>query len=130
MVSKKGQNRDNSKHNLITKYEKDNKICSDFSYNHFHISKVFCKVFTVKDLFTDHLNHKIVNKATCRTFSANLSANHQLCVHWFKSFSTAIVFLRFSGFSDLFGKVFLITFGFSLLDLSTSFFKNNVNKAV
>ena len=37
-------------------------------------------------------------------------------------------FLRLSGFPDLSGKVFLITFKFSELDYSTMFRKNSVNK--
>ena len=39
-------------------------------------------------------------------------------------------FLRLSGFPDLSGQVFLITFKFYLLDYSAMFFKNNVNKTV
>ena len=37
---------------------------------------------------------------------------------------------RLSGFSDLYGKVFLITFKFSYLDFSMIFRKSNVNKTV
>ena len=39
-------------------------------------------------------------------------------------------FSRLSGFPDLSGKVFLITFKFSLLDYSTTFCNSNVNKTV
>ena len=34
-------------------------------------------------------------------------------------------FLKLLGFTDLFGKVFLITFKFSQLDFSTTFCQNN-----
>ena len=36
------------------------------------------KTFATRCLFTDHLNHKTVNKATCRTLSAS---PHQLWAH-------------------------------------------------
>ena len=39
-------------------------------------------------------------------------------------------FLRLSGFPDLSGKEFLMTFKFSLLDYSTMLCKNNANKTV
>ena len=39
-------------------------------------------------------------------------------------------FLRLSGFPDLCGKVFLITFKFSYLDFSAMFCKSNVHKTV
>ena len=39
-------------------------------------------------------------------------------------------FLRLSGFPDLSGKVFLITFKFSSVDYSTMFCKSNVNETV
>ena len=61
-----------------------------------------------KFFFTDHLNHKVVNKTTCRTPSAN---PFQLWAHYLKSVrSVAIIFLRLSEFPDLSSKVFLITF--------------------
>ena len=60
-----------------------------------------------KFFFTDHLNHKVVNKTTCRTPSAN---PFQLWAHYLKSVrSVAIIFLRLSEFPDLSSKVFLIT---------------------
>ena len=58
--------------------------------------------------FTDHLNHKTVNKTTFRTPLANL---HLLCAHWLKNFPTLMII--FSEFPDLFGKVFLVTRKFS-----------------
>ena len=61
-----------------------------------------------KFFFTDHLNHKVVNKTTCRTPLAN---PFQLWAHYLKSVrSVAIIFLRLSEFPDLSSKVFLITF--------------------
>ena len=39
-------------------------------------------------------------------------------------------FLRLSGFPDLSGKIFLITFKYSELDCSTMFRKSNVDKTV
>ena len=39
-------------------------------------------------------------------------------------------FLRLSGFPDISGKVFLITFKFSSLDYSTMFCNSNANKTV
>ena len=51
----------------------------------------------------DHLKHKTINKTTC-TMSSALVEELSNCYDYF---------LRLSGFPDLFGKVFLITFKFS-----------------
>ena len=77
--------------------------------------------------FTYHLNHKIVNKATCRAPSAN---PRQLWVHLLKALNCCDYFLRLLGFPNLSGKVHLITFIFSSLEYSTIFRKSNVNKTV
>ena len=53
------------------------------------------KGFATFCFFTDHLNHKIMNKTTCRTTSANPS---QLWTHYLKSFR--IVVIIFPGFQD------------------------------
>ena len=64
-------------------------------------------------LFTDPLNQKTVNKTICRTPSANPC---QLWAHLLESFPVlAIVFFSLSGFPDLSGKVFSITFKSSKL---------------
>ena len=67
------------------------------------------KGFATFCFFTDHLNHKIMNKTTCRTTTANPS---QLWTH-LKSFRTVDYFSRFSGLPDLSGNIFLTTFKFS-----------------
>ena len=76
------------------------------------------KIFGIQRSFTDHLRHKSVSKTTCRAPSAN---PHQLFANELKSFPAIIViFLKLSGFSDLLGKVFLITFKFTIFDFSTT----------
>ena len=54
------------------------------------MSKNNIKTFAEQCFFTDHLNHKTVNKITYRAPSANPP---QLCVHYLKRFRTfAIIF--------------------------------------
>ena len=36
-----------------------------------NVSKIPCKIFDTQCFFTDHLEHKTVNKTTCRTPLAN-----------------------------------------------------------
>ena len=52
----------------------------------------------LRSVVTDHLNHKTVNKATCRT-PGKLFPNY--------------VHIRWKAFELLFGKVFLVSFRFS-----------------
>ena len=75
--------------------------------------------------FTNDLKDKTINKTTCRTLSVN---PRQLCEHYLKSFLTLMIFLRLSGFPDLFGKVFFIIFKLSLLDILTILGKGNANR--
>ena len=51
-------------------------------------------------------------------------------MHLEKCLNFSNYFLRLSGFPDLSGKAFLITFKFSKLDYSIIFCKKNVNKTV
>ena len=60
-------------------------------------------------LFTDHLNHKTVNKATYRMPQSSTAMG--ILVE--KLSNCCNYFLRLLGFPDLYGKVFLITFKFS-----------------
>ena len=47
-----------------------------------------CKILATQCFFTDHLNHKTVNKKACRMPSAN---SRQQCAHYLKSFPTAMI---------------------------------------
>ena len=78
-----------------------------FSYK--IISQITIKTFATQCFFVDHLNHKIVNKATCRTHSANprQTWSHEklsICCDYF---------LMLSEFPDLSSKIFLIFFKIS-----------------
>ena len=79
---------------------------------------VTSKIFATQCFLTDHLKHKIVNKTTCRMSSANPL---QLYKHIREPFNYYDNFLKLSGFADLFDKVFMINFKFSLLENSTFF---------
>ena len=65
-----------------------------------NISQIVSKTFTTQCFFTDHLNYKILNKATCGTPSANPC---QICADQLNCYD---YLSRLSGFSDLFGKLF------------------------
>ena len=73
-----------------------------------------CKIFTIQCFLNNHLKHKIVNKATCRTISA-----HQLCAHYFQSFPTAMTI--FPGFQDFL--IYLATYFLSLLNSPNMIFQ-------
>ena len=64
----------------------------NYSYDYFHlkISQIASKAFATECFFTDHMNHRTINKTTCRTPSAN---PRQPWAHELKSFQTvAIIF--------------------------------------
>ena len=63
--------------------------------------------------FTDHLKHKIVIKTTCRVSSKRSFSTVSILVQ--ELFNCYDHFFRFSGFPNLFSKVFLIIFKFSWL---------------
>ena len=76
LVSKKGQEKD--KGILLTRYGGIIvTIISMWKY------QIVSKVFAAQCFFTDHVNHKSVNKTTGRTLSVNPS---NLCVHQLKGF--------------------------------------------
>ena len=60
-----------------------------------NICQIAGKIFATQCFFTDRLNHKIVNKTTCRTPSANPC---QLQTHQLESFGTVAIILQ--GFQD------------------------------
>ena len=83
-----------------------------------NICQVASNTFATQCFFTDHLNHKIVNKTTCRTPSAN---PRQLWAHQLKSFRTvAIIFRDFQDFLTYLAKYF-DHFKFSQIHYSTVF---------
>ena len=68
-----------------------------------NVSQIASETFARQCFFTDHLNHKIVNKTTCRKPSAN---PHQLWKQ-LKSFRTVvIIFLAFQDFLIYLAKYF------------------------
>ena len=73
-----------------------------------NIPQIASKIFVTQCFFADHLNHKIATKIICRT----LSANHFLTMDTLIEKLCNYVF-RLSGFPDLSGEVFFITFKFS-----------------
>ena len=73
--------------------------------------KLLVKIFDTQCFFNDYLNYKTANETTYRTPSVNPCPTMDLLDE--KIWNCGNYFLRFSGFSDLSGKVFLITFKFS-----------------
>ena len=84
-------------------------IVTVFSYK--NLSEITCKIFATQCFFNDHLKHKTVNKTTCRIPSAKSSPI--MCMLVEELSYCYDYFLRLSGFLNLFGKIFLITFKFS-----------------
>ena len=74
-----------------------------------NISQIARKTFATQLFLIDHMNHKIVNKTTCRTPSAN---PRQLWVHLLKSFRTVAII--FWGFEDFL--IYLAKYVWSLLN--------------
>ena len=97
----------------------------NYSYNYFHVKislKLLVKPLLYRQCFlTDHLNHKNVNKTTCRTPIGKLVQKLSNCCDYFSGLSefpdlceevlliTFIYFLRLLVFPDLSGKLLLIT---------------------
>ena len=77
-----------------------NLICKNYSHDYFHV-KISTHCF-----FTDHLNHKIVNKTTCWSHSAN---RRQLWT--LSNFRTVAII--FGGFQDFL--IYLAKYFWSLL---------------
>ena len=70
------------------------------------MSQIASKIFATQCLFSEHLNHKTVNKATCRTPSANPC---QLWTHWLKSFgNVAVISWGFEDFLIYLAKCLII----------------------
>ena len=65
----------------------------------------------IYSVFNDHFKHKTVNKITCRMPSSNPG---RLCTLFRLISNCYDYFLRYSGFLDLFGKVFLRNSKFAL----------------
>ena len=86
---------------------------------------IFSKTLATQLFFTDHLNHKTVNKTTWRTPSAN---PRQLWVHLLKSFRTVAII--FWGFQDFLIHLAKHVWSLLKLEYSTIFLKTNVNKTV
>ena len=97
LVFKKGKKE--NKNRFVTKFV--GIIVKLFSCK--NVSQIASETFARQCFFTDHLNHKIVNKTTCRKPSAN---PHQLWKQ-LKSFRTVvIIFLAFQDFLIYLAKYF------------------------
>ena len=97
LVFKKGKKED--KNRFVTKFV--GIIVKLFSCK--NVSQIASETFARQCFFTDHLNHKIVNKTTCRKPPAN---PHQLWKQ-LKSFRTVvIIFLAFQDFLIYLAKYF------------------------
>ena len=70
-----------------------------------NISQIARKTFATRYLFTEHLNHKTVNKTICRPLSKSSPTIGTLVE---KLSNCCDNFFRFSEFPDLSGKFFLI----------------------